>query len=177
VLRDVRLVVIDDAARMAGRRDLDRRLGRVLEALPETCQVVLVSSEDSPKLRQKAKARASEAEWVIEGELPAPASPAPSTPAERPAATPETAPTSAGSDGWDGAAEGTDGDRISGVVKWFNDSKGYGFLLPDGGDDDVFVHYSAIVGDGFRSLEEGGRVRFAIVETQKGPEATDVEPL
>ncbi|HSM36178.1 MAG TPA: cold shock domain-containing protein [Longimicrobiales bacterium] len=66
---------------------------------------------------------------------------------------------------------------MSGVVKWFNDSKGYGFLLPDGGDDDVFVHYSAIVGEGFRSLEEGDRVRFAIVDTQKGPEAADVEPI
>ncbi|MEN8376648.1 MAG: cold shock domain-containing protein [Gemmatimonadota bacterium] len=66
---------------------------------------------------------------------------------------------------------------MSGVVKWFNDSKGYGFLLPDDGDDDVFVHYSAIVGDGFRSLEEGGRVQFTIVTTQKGPEAADVEPL
>lgn len=175
VLRDVRLVVIDDAARMAGRSDLDRRLGRVLDALPESCQVVLVSTEDSPKLRDKAQALAPGAEWVTEGDSQPSTEPAGSR--GRPAAVSPADRGSTHHDGLDGASDLADGDRVSGVVKWFNDSKGYGFLLPDGGDDDVFVHYSAIVGDGFRSLEEGGRVRFAIVDTQKGPEATDVEPL
>ena len=67
-------------------------------------------------------------------------------------------------------------DRIVGAVKWFNTTKGYGFLSREDGPD-VFVHYSAIVGDGFRNLEEGERVEFSIVETPKGLQATDVVKL
>jgi CspA family cold shock protein len=61
-----------------------------------------------------------------------------------------------------------------GVVKWFNGEKGYGFITPDGGGKDVFVHYSAITGAGYKSLEEGQRVVFEITEGQKGPQASDV---
>ena len=64
-------------------------------------------------------------------------------------------------------------DRESGTVKWFNNSKGYGFIQRDGGGD-VFVHYSAIVSDGFRSLDEGQRVEFEVVEGEKGPQAQNV---
>ena len=64
-------------------------------------------------------------------------------------------------------------ERIVGVVKWFNTTKGYGFLQqPDG--PDVFVHYSAIQSQGFRNLEEGQRVEFSIVEGPKGLQAADV---
>lgn len=64
-------------------------------------------------------------------------------------------------------------ERIRGTVKWFNSSKGYGFIARDGGPD-VFVHYSAIRGEGFRNLEEGERVEFSIEMTSKGPAAADV---
>jgi cold shock protein len=66
-------------------------------------------------------------------------------------------------------------DRETGVVKWFNSSKGFGFIERENGKD-VFVHYSAISGDGYRSLEEGQRVEFTVVEGQKGPQAQDVTP-
>jgi len=60
-----------------------------------------------------------------------------------------------------------------GTVKWFNDAKGFGFIAQDGGDD-VFVHHSAILADGFKTLEEGARVTFDIVDGQKGPAAANV---
>lgn len=60
-----------------------------------------------------------------------------------------------------------------GTVKWFNDSKGFGFIAQDGGED-VFVHYSAISGEGYRSLAEGSRVEFEVEQSAKGPRATNV---
>lgn len=62
----------------------------------------------------------------------------------------------------------------TGTVKWFNDSKGYGFIGPKDGGNDVFVHHSAIVGDGFKTLSEGADVQFERREGPKGPEATSV---
>ena len=67
-------------------------------------------------------------------------------------------------------------DRIQGTVKWFNSGKGYGFIAREGGED-VFVHYSAITGDGFRNLEEGQRVEFNIVQGPKGLQAASVVVL
>jgi cold shock protein len=63
--------------------------------------------------------------------------------------------------------------RISGTVKWFNDAKGFGFIQREGGAD-VFVHFSAIQGNGFKTLAEGDKVEFEIVQGQKGPQAADV---
>jgi CspA family cold shock protein len=65
------------------------------------------------------------------------------------------------------------GERIAGTVKWFNDSKGYGFIERDGGGD-VFVHHSAIQAEGFKSLKEGQRVTFEVVAGQKGEQADNV---
>jgi cold shock protein len=62
----------------------------------------------------------------------------------------------------------------SGTVNWFNDSKGYGFISPDEGSKDLFVHHSNIAGSGFKSLPEGARVSFEQREGEKGPEATNV---
>ncbi|MCL6481103.1 MAG: cold shock domain-containing protein [Acidobacteriia bacterium] len=63
--------------------------------------------------------------------------------------------------------------KVTGQVKWFNNAKGYGFIGREGGAD-VFVHYSAIVGDGYKSLQEGDTVEFEIVQGQKGPQAANV---
>jgi len=65
---------------------------------------------------------------------------------------------------------------MQGTVKWFNEAKGYGFVTPDEGND-VFVHFSAIQGDGFKTLAEGQRVEFEVVQGDKGPQAANVEKI
>ena len=65
----------------------------------------------------------------------------------------------------------------TGTVKWFNAEKGFGFIAVEGGGPDVFVHYSAIQSDGYRSLEEDQAVEFEITQGQKGPQADQVRPL
>ncbi|MBN1264289.1 MAG: cold-shock protein [Anaerolineales bacterium] len=67
-------------------------------------------------------------------------------------------------------------DRETGTVKWFNATKGFGFIERESGED-VFIHYSAISGSGYRSLEEGQKVEFTVVQGDKGPQAQDVETV
>jgi CspA family cold shock protein len=62
----------------------------------------------------------------------------------------------------------------TGKVKWFNESKGYGFIEPEGGGRDVFVHFSAIQGDGYKTLSEGQMVEFEVIQGEKGPQAASV---
>jgi CspA family cold shock protein len=64
----------------------------------------------------------------------------------------------------------------AGTVKWFNDDKGFGFITPDGGGKDLFAHFSAIEGGGFKSLKEGQRVTFVAGQGAKGPQATNIRP-
>ena len=67
-------------------------------------------------------------------------------------------------------------ERITGTVKWFNGGKGYGFISREGGPD-VFVHFSAIQGEGFKNLEEGQKVEFTVEQGPKGPQAANVVPV
>jgi cold shock protein len=62
----------------------------------------------------------------------------------------------------------------TGTVKWFNDAKGYGFITPDGGGEDLFVHFSGIAGGGFKSLADGVKVEYEATQGPKGPQATNV---
>ncbi|HSC48996.1 MAG TPA: cold shock domain-containing protein [Gaiellaceae bacterium] len=64
----------------------------------------------------------------------------------------------------------------TGTVKWFNDAKGYGFISPDDGEKDLFVHHTSISGDGYKSLAEGAKVEYEAAEGAKGPEAKNVAP-
>jgi CspA family cold shock protein len=66
---------------------------------------------------------------------------------------------------------------ITGTVKWFNDSKGFGFITPQDGGRDVFVHHSSILGSGFKSLAEGQQVQFEVEQGQKGPSAVKVQSI
>jgi len=68
-------------------------------------------------------------------------------------------------------------EKVNGTVKWFNQDKGFGFITPDNGGKDVFVHFSAISGTGHKNLEDGQRVTFVTTDGQKGPQAEDVSPI
>ena len=68
-------------------------------------------------------------------------------------------------------------ERINGTVKWFNNAKGFGFITRDGSDDDIFVHFRSIQGDGYRTLNEGQAVEFKLVEGPKGLQAEEVTKL
>lgn len=68
-------------------------------------------------------------------------------------------------------------DELTGAVKWFSNQKGYGFITPDNGGKDVFVHHSAIVGEGYKTLAEGQKVKFQISNTEKGDQASNVTKI
>src|SRR3954447_12843148 len=68
-------------------------------------------------------------------------------------------------------------DMPTGTVKWFNDSKGFGFITPDDGGKDLFAHHSSIQGSGYKSLKEGAKVSFDVTQGQKGPAASNIKPV
>lgn len=68
-------------------------------------------------------------------------------------------------------------DTVTGTVKWFNETKGYGFITPNGGGKDVFAHANEIAGTGFKSLREGQSVEYTITQSPKGPQASNINPL
>ena len=68
-------------------------------------------------------------------------------------------------------------NKVQGIVKWFNEAKGFGFIAQDNGGQDVFAHYSAIQGTGFKTLAEGQKVLFVLTEGQKGPQAEKIEAI
>ncbi len=70
-----------------------------------------------------------------------------------------------------------DGNRKTGTVKWFSRVKGYGFIAPDDQEKEIFVHFSGIIGEGYRNLEQGQRVNFDVEDTPKGPQAVNVEAV
>lgn len=65
----------------------------------------------------------------------------------------------------------------TGIVKWFNDAKGFGFITPEGGGEDLFAHFKEIQGSGFKTLKEGQRVQYIAARGQKGMQATQIKPL
>jgi CspA family cold shock protein len=83
----------------------------------------------------------------------------------------------------EGHDQGPDGERkegshvATGTVKWFSPEKGFGFITPEDGSADVFVHFSAITGEGYRNLEENQRVEYDVTAGQKGPQAANVRPV
>lgn len=70
-----------------------------------------------------------------------------------------------------------EGQKAEGTVKWFNDAKGFGFITPDGGGEDIFAHFSQINMPGFKNLVENQRVSFVIIDGPKGKQATDIQPM
>ena len=65
----------------------------------------------------------------------------------------------------------------TGTVKWFNDAKGFGFVAPDDGSDDLFAHFSSIIGRGFKTLKEGQKISFEVTQGAKGKQASNIQPL
>lgn len=76
-----------------------------------------------------------------------------------------------------GLVAGMGKDVAQGTVKWFNSEKGYGFIAPEDGSPDVFVHFSAIASDGYRTLDDNQKVEYDVTQGQKGPQAANVKPV
>lgn len=158
-LDEVEVVILDQAKRLLAPSD-KARVESIVSKCPAGKQTLVFAAEASEELDD-----------FVRGFLRTPAR------VEAPAVAERSRSDRAGSarpaKQSSGGPQG-DADRATGTVKWFSDTKGFGFIRLEEGDKDCFVHYSAIVGDGYRSLTEGDRVAFEIVPTSKGPEAANV---
>lgn len=151
-LSEVELLVLDEADRLL-EAVVRPRVEKLLEAVPAERQALVFATAISEDVEHFARRLLRDPVRVETT----------SSPAEP-----------AGAD----AANALDAaDRVTGTVKWFSDTKGFGFITIEDGEKDCFVHYSAILGDGYRSLQEGDRVAFRVVPSPKGPEAANVTKL
>jgi cold shock protein len=158
-LGEVETVVLTGAHRLAAEAHREE-LEKVLDALPAERQVVVVTDQRSDAVEALARrVGARSLQWIEVGDdrREAPAGSKPERAPERTQAEPAPS-----------------GEVQAGTVRWFNNSKGYGFITPETSEEDVFVHYSSIEGEGFRALDAGDRVQFRVVEAAKGPEAREV---
>lgn len=147
------------------QRGKHAEIERILELTPRQRQVVFVGRTLSGEAQELARTALSDPLRVeVDRNEPT------ASPESRSFESPDRVVATASSEG---GAE----DTITGLVRWFSNSKGFGFIEPDDGGEDVFVHHSNILGDGFKSLDDGQKVRFRRVPTEKSPEARDVQPL
>lgn len=156
-------VLVFDPVDVLLQRGRHAEVERILELTPRTCQVLMVGRTLSNEARELGRTVLNDPMDITVSE----------------ARTPEAAgsfeePDRVISQGLSaGPAEG----EITGTVRWFSNSKGFGFIEPDDGGEDVFVHHTNIAGDGYKSLDDGQRVRFRRVPTEKSPEARDVRTV